>query len=342
MHKKYIRVLAGVLAGVVLFTGCSERKVKEESEPEIKEDAYLEQQADQIANEFTKGEYTLYYTNEERTQLEETKVYFDFTEVSLSKEIESILNSLANIRSMEEFQGTANYSIIPEGMVMAYGVDEQDIGNIVKVYMTNGYYQLKPNEIVIMKTGINKAIYNLGLVNSIEYFVKTEKDTVLVDYSTSTEQVLLNQYDNNFYTDNVTLKLYFADANEEGLVMEEREVTLKMTDTMQEAVVKELIAGPKIEGTQNLIPEGTKVNSVWVKDGVCYVDLSSEFQARFIGSGNDEEHLIYSIVNSLCRLSGIQYVQILVDGERIDIFYSNVSINSTLTANEELVLSQAE
>lgn len=334
------KYLIYILTLVLLLTGCSHAKMDANSgSPVMEEDAYLEQEADKIANEFKKGDYILYYTNEERTTLEEITVYFDFSNLKLTKEIESILNNLANIQTYEELKHSTAKSIIPEGMVMEYAVDVADTGTIVKIYMSEAYDTLPPNASVVMRTGINKAIYNLGLVSGIEYYVKRSGQNELVSYSNTSEQVLLNQYDNNFYTDEVTLRLHYADDEEEKLLIEERTVTLNMTDTMQEAVIKELIKGPQTEGAVNLFPEGAKVNSVWIKDGICYVDLNSEVQKRFVGSIQDEELLIYSIVNSLCGLSGIEYVQILIDGERVDVFFSNVSIYAALAPNEELVIT---
>lgn len=340
--KPRYRILLLLLLFMVNLTACASNNDEYDADSSLlEEEDYLEQEADKIASEFTKGEYTLYYTNEKRTSLEEATVYFDFTSTSLSKEIESILNELANMREMG-VKESSSQSIIPKSIQMEYSIMEEESGSVVQIYMNDAFDELKPNESVVLRTGIHKSVMNLGKVSRIEYYVERDGEYALVDTARADDQVLLNQYDNSFYTDEVTVTLYFADDEKSGLIQEQRTITLNFTDKLQEAVIRELISGPQEDGHVKLIPDGTQVQSVWIKDAVCYVDLNADFQNHFLGSSKEEELVIYSIVNSLSELPGIEYIQLLIDGERRDLYYLNVSINTVLTKNEDLILTESE
>ena len=67
------------------------------------------------------------------------------------------------------------------------------------------------------------------------------------------------------------------------------------------------------EGFQNPFPDGTELLSVEVTDGVCTVDLSAEF-----ASDEDDSQLqrlrVNALTASLCSLSDIRAVRILVEG----------------------------
>ena len=69
------------------------------------------------------------------------------------------------------------------------------------------------------------------------------------------------------------------------------------------------------------------------KDGICYVNFDSNFLTVVNNVNLDIE--IYSIVNSLTELQGVNRVQILVDGDVPDVFGSamfekNMDIVTTL------------
>jgi germination protein M len=111
--------------------------------------------------------------------------------------------------------------------------------------------------------------------------------------------------------ENEVVTLFFADDQAEKLVAEEREVK---KDQLPAAVVEELIRGSKT-GLGRTIPEGTKLLSIQVEDGVAYVDFSQEFKDNHWGGSAGELMTVYSIVNSLARLDGIDRVQFLLEGE---------------------------
>ena len=99
----------------------------------------------------------------------------------------------------------------------------------------------------------------------------------------------------------------------------------------QELIVRELV-------NLGVLPKNTKVNQVSVYDNICYLDLSGEF---LYDIGNSTPELvIYSLVNSVVKQTGVSAVQILVDG-KIETTYRNaVDISQPVSFNTELVEAQ--
>lgn len=133
-----------------------------------------------------------------------------------------------------------------------------------------------------------------------------------------------------------SLTLYFADDQAIYLLAEEREIP--KTKTPAKATLEELIKGPEKEGHFSTIPEGTKLNSVSIKDGLASVDFSEEFKTNYPLGSAAEMMTVYSIVNTLTEFSAIKEVKFLVDGEPLDIPGSNFDFTvQKFSRNEDLI-----
>lgn len=113
----------------------------------------------------------------------------------------------------------------------------------------------------------------------------------------------------------VKVKLYFANSDGDKIIGAYREKYYSTNIPLERFVVEELIAGPsgKVEGLFPTINSEVKIISVTTQDGVCYVNLDSNFLTAV--NNVPMETTIYSIVNSLAELSSVNKVQILVNGE---------------------------
>jgi spore germination protein GerM len=116
--------------------------------------------------------------------------------------------------------------------------------------------------------------------------------------------------------------LYFGGKAALYLVPEEREIT-KGTETLESAIIAELIKGPQNADLFRTIPEGTKLLSVSVLDGTAYVNFSKELKTKHWGGSAGETMTIYSVVNSLAVLPGIQKVQFLLEGDKQESIFGN-------------------
>lgn len=112
------------------------------------------------------------------------------------------------------------------------------------------------------------------------------------------------------------VSLYFNQKDTNTLIPEARRIDVKeLTKDPYNTLIKLLIQGPKNEGLEKVIPEGTKINKIELKNGTIYLDLSKEFIENHKGGAEAESRTIYSIVNTLTGLNEVEAVKILIDGK---------------------------
>ncbi len=133
------------------------------------------------------------------------------------------------------------------------------------------------------------------------------------------------------------VRLYFANSDGTSLLKVEREQVYSINEPLEKMVIEQLIEGPKDgEGYATISPD-TRLNTVVLKDGTCY----ASFDAALVDKPVDvnEETLLYSIVNSLCSLPGVNKVQISINGETDRTLRSAVRLDEAYSFNEEMVSS---
>ena len=135
---------------------------------------------------------------------------------------------------------------------------------------------------------------------------------------------------------NTTLTLYFSNLDGDGLVKEVREdVYYSSNISMEKLIMEQLLDGPKTKDAKSAIPEGTKLVSVSVVDGVCYVSLDEAFKNQDYKV--NEGIVIYSIVDSLSELSTISKVQISVNGDTSGVYRDNFPLADMYDRNMDYV-----
>ena len=80
-------------------------------------------------------------------------------------------------------------------------------------------------------------------------------------------------------------------------------------------LLKILCSGPTNDKLESPIPEGTKINNVYLKENTVYVDFSEDFIKNAPNGVEEEGLLVYSIVNTLTELNEVNGVKILIDGK---------------------------
>ena len=116
--------------------------------------------------------------------------------------------------------------------------------------------------------------------------------------------------------------LYFIKVTDDGRTFPQRIVrpvyyaTSPLTETIQA-----LIAGPSSteldSGLLNLIPDGTKLISAHVQNGVAYLNFNQPFRFNPLGAEGTVAQLL-QIIYSSTEFPIVQQVQFLVEGERVD------------------------
>ncbi len=112
-----------------------------------------------------------------------------------------------------------------------------------------------------------------------------------------------------------TVKLYFANEDNERLVTEDRRVTIEAGADKYTAVLKALIQGPENDNYRVNISPNTRVYGTIKQDDKLIVDVNDDF-TRFDGS-MAETLGVGAFVNTLTQFEEIDEVKILVEGEEL-------------------------
>lgn len=189
------------------------------------------------------------------------------------------------------------------------------------IYFLSSYYNLDKIDEVLLRASIVKTLCQLDGVEYVEFYVEEEPLTIDGEnVGIMSKLSFLDSVGGEGYTQEKYVTLYFS--SNDGTEM--REISTKLTHDMTvplaRLLVEQLLKGPdeisdaNTSEVRDTIPSGTKLNSLTIRDHVCYVDFSREFmnmQADVKGAV-----VVYSIVNTLCELSDVSKVQFTIDGEQ--------------------------
>jgi germination protein M len=113
----------------------------------------------------------------------------------------------------------------------------------------------------------------------------------------------------------LTVRLYYGDAQNEKMVYEEREISFIEEEEKYRVVLEELIQGPQNQEMTANINKDAQVLSVKREGSDLTLDLSREFNT-FAGS-MAELMAVGSVVNTMTQFEEITRVQILIAGEEL-------------------------
>lgn len=137
------------------------------------------------------------------------------------------------------------------------------------------------------------------------------------------------------------VKLYFSDPGANGLTAEEREIKCTDDQPLEQLIVNELVKGPSYTNLSAVLSSDTQVISAQTKDGICFVNLKANFLDRNSGSDAKENIAVYSIVNSLTELDGVNAVQFLIDGQKVSTF-GQFGFGEPFVRNDEMIIGESE
>lgn len=205
------------------------------------------------------------------------------------------------------------------------------------------YGQLSLTGEVLTRAAI---VRTLTQVKGINYVSVTVDDIPLknrsgVPVGMMTADQFLDNSGNEINTEEkVTLCLYFASETGDKLVRINREVVYNSNISLEKLVMEQLILGAFAEEIEEyhvgaVINPDTKLVSVMVSDGVCYVNLDNTFLTQI--ANVNPEVTIFAIVNSLVELPNINKVQFSINGETDYSLKETMSLAETYERNLEIV-----
>lgn len=246
-----------------------------------------------------------------------------------------IMELLQELKQQPQKEGF--FSTIPEG-VSFLSVNLHNRTAMVDV--ASSYLSLTNVQRVLVRCAVVWTLTSLDFVDNVE--IQVEGHTL----QTSSGEIIGLMNRENVHIDGeisaetteyAIFKLYFANAEHNALIVEDRVVEVNTNEAKEKTVVEQLIAGPLEKGYYATVPIDTKVRDVTTtKDGICYVNLSQNFLSKSSGDHNKEVLMVYSIVNSLCALDAVNKVQFFVEGEKIEDIKGNLDFSKPFTEKEDM------
>lgn len=276
------------------------------------------------------SEYHVYYLNKESTRITEKAYDLQAEPGDTKSMIDEFLTQL------ETDSGEVDYrKPIPNDVEVTSYILE---GTLLTLYFNNNYSSMDKIEEALSRAAIVRTLTQIDGVECLTFYVG---DSPLMDGKGNLVGVMTNdsfienpgEQINSIQTS--TIVLYFANNEGNGLVQETQEVHYSSNISMEKLVMEHLLAGPECENAQSAIPEGTKLMSVSVLDGVCYVSLDDSFLNQ--NYSIEEPIVIYSIVNSLSEISSIAKVQISVNGDTSGVYRDSFSMSELYERNLDYV-----
>lgn len=130
--------------------------------------------------------------------------------------------------------------------------------------------------------------------------------------------------------------VYYTGADRRYLVGQTVSVNLSNRDELPGILLEQMRTPPNGMGLRSVLPDGCRVLGVTVKDGLCTVDLSREFETRHFYSHTAQILSLMGVINTLCALEEIDRVEFAVDGNLL-INYGSLTIPGPLLPDERVV-----
>jgi germination protein M len=282
--KKISYVLGTILLCLLNFTGCG-------------------QEADKELNTVS-----VYYVSNTETKVEQHE--YALQSNSKRGQVEELLACLGTIPEKLEYKAPLS---------MGFQVlDVKMNGGKVQLNVDEAYNKLSVTTEVLVRAAIVRTLTQIDGVSFVGITVEGEQ---LYDNTgsrvgwMSADQFIDNDGNEINTYELVRVRLYFANEAGDQLIAAYREKHYSTNTPLERFVVDEVLAGPsgQIEGMYPTVNPETKVINVMTRDGICYVNLDSNFLTMINNVTLDTA--IYSLVNSLVELSNVNKVQILVNGE---------------------------
>lgn len=137
--------------------------------------------------------------------------------------------------------------------------------------------------------------------------------------------------------DQETMSVTVYSATKDAMyLVAEHHVVPKNTHPAQTAL-ELLVAGTKDAQLVSVMPTGTKLRHISIKDKIAYVDFNDNLVKNNTGGSTSEMLLVAAIVNTLTEFHDIQKVQIMVEGKKIDTISGHMDIGEPLGRSEKII-----
>lgn len=274
-------------------------------------------------------EVDVYYLNKEETRVSAEE--YTLTATDRDSQLEELLDVLSQPPEQLSLKAPVTGSV----KLLNYRVEESQ----VILSFDERYKELSATTEVLVRAALVRTLTQVEGIDFVSIMIRDENLADVLGNPVgvmSADMFIDNAGDEINAYEKAQLRLYFADESGTKLVEVIRPAVVYNTNiSMEKLVMEQLIAGPKNDSIYPTLNPDTKILSVTVKDGICYVNLDETFLTQIYNVTSDVT--IYSITNSLVELPNVNKVQISINGETNIVYRENVSLTTIFERNLELV-----
>lgn len=270
----------------------------------------------------------MYYLNKDKTKvvMKEYAAKETTTEAMLPEIIGILSTQPENVElkaPISDGFGILNYSVEESQLVLNFDVR---------------YLDMEPTEEILTRAALVRTLTQIPGIKYVSITIENEplQDTAGNPVGTMTADMFIDNAGTEINSyEKVKLHLYFANEAGDGLIEVNRTIVYNSNISLEKLVVEQVITGPTNEESNPTTNPETKIISVTVKDGVCYVNLDETYLTQPYQVSSDVT--IYSMVNSLVELSNVNKVQISINGKTDIMYREKISLTKFFERNLELL-----
>ncbi len=249
-----------------------------------------------------------------------------------------IAGSLLGLLAAKPANATGVAAISGNVVLMGW---EKENGRLVLDF-ADTYSSLKDTEEVLTRAAIVETLVQDESIHQIAFRVdgaeltdrkgRSIGDMTADSFITNTGEEL-----NSYARTNVTL--YFTDVTGSGLKRYDEDIVYTSNMSVEKLAVETLIKGPAAVEEPDAYPTispDAKLLSVTVKDRIAYVNFDASIREEPYSV--QEDVVLYSIVNTLTSLPGVDQVQISVEGSTEGVLFDAMKLDALYERNDDLIM----
>lgn len=277
--------------------------------------------------------YQIYYVDSGTTGLESES----YVSTEAHEQIEGKVRELLSCLKSGGEDGTYK-SPISEGIEVK-SMEMKD-GNL-SLFFTAAYNSKNGIEEILSRAAIVKTLCQIEGVQTVEFYIEDQPLMVNdVAVGLMTADSFLEGIEDSKASQEKNVVLYFS--GEDGRMLHQltTKVTYNAAEPLAQLLVERIIQGPETDALIPTVPENTTLNSITIRDNICYVDLSQEFNELLPNVKSDV--VVYSIVNTLCELPNVNKVQFTIEGEQQEKYGEMTGFHGLLERNLDVVYKETD
>ena len=280
------------------------------------------------------AKYQVYYLDMDETSILGVDYEITASEDNPSDVVDELIAAMKMTPDVTGYRAT-----IPEKVEV---INHSESGYLLTLNFNSAYYEMDKTEEILVRAAIVKTISQVKEFSYISFTVDsspllTKEGTVVG--SMNADSFIENPGEQINTSQEVTLTLYFADETGTQLVKKNRVVHYSTNISLEKLVMEQLIYGTGSNDVKATVPSVSKLINISVADGICYVSLDDNFKNN-LNTELTEQVILYSIVNSLTSLPGVDKVQISINGDTSGKLMYNYDLSVMYEPDESLVLSE--